>query len=177
MKSVQKWALLLAGLVLIAGCQKPDTGANTPPPTPPADPSLPTQAQPKLPTVRLWIGPEQMDAEMAETVDQIRTGMMFRTSMGTNDGMIFDLRYPQQAAFWMKNCFIPLSVAYINPEGAIEEIHPLEPQNTNSVYSATNDIRFALETPQGWFDQHNIRPGMVIRTDRGSLMEAFGQRQ
>jgi uncharacterized protein len=139
--------------------------------------ALPQEANPKLPTVRLWLGSEQMDAEKCVTQLQIETGMMFRKSMGENDGMIFSLGYPQQAGFWMKNCFVPLSVAYIDSEGVIEEIHPLEPQNTNSVFSATNNIRFALETPQGWFDRHHVTTGMVVRTDKGSLMEAFGQRQ
>ena len=167
--------MLLAGLFLLAGCHKP----APPPPPPPGAISLalPQESNPKLPTVRLWLGSEQMDAEKCVTQLQIETGMMFRKSMGENDGMIFSLGYPQQAGFWMKNCFVPLSVAYIDSEGVIEEIHPLEPQNTTPVLSATNNIRFALETPQGWFDRHHVTTGMVVRTDKGSLMEAFGQRQ
>jgi uncharacterized membrane protein (UPF0127 family) len=110
------------------------------------------------------------------TPQQTRTGMMFRKTMGTNDGMVFSLGYDQQASFWMKNCFVPLSVAYIDAEGTIEEIHPLQPQDITPVLSATNNIRFALETPQGWFDQHHVTPGMVVRTERGTLTETFGQR-
>jgi hypothetical protein len=166
--------MLLASLFILTGCHKP-----APPPPPPGaiNFALPQQAQPKLPTVRLWLGPEQMDAEMCVTPLQTETGMMFRKSMGENDGMIFSLGYTQQASFWMKNCFVPLSVAYINPEGVIEEIHPLEPQETAPVLSATNNIRFALETPQGWFDRHHVTTGMVVRTEKGSLLETFGQRQ
>jgi len=166
--------MLLASLFLLAGCHKP----APPPPPPPGAISLalPQAAQPKLPTARLWLGSEQMDAEMCVTPLQTETGMMFRKSMGENDGMIFSLGYPQQASFWMKNCFVPLSVAYIDSEGVIEEIHPLEPQNTTPVLSATNNIRFALETPQGWFDRHHVTTGMVVRTERGSLLETFGQR-
>jgi len=174
-------ALLAATLCILAGCQKP---AATPPvadataaaaPDPTVDPNEPTEAQPKLQTVKLYVGPEQMDAELCITSRQIQTGMMFRKTMGTNDGMLFDLRVPQQAAFWMKNCFVPLSVAYINSEGVIEEIHPLQVQDTNNVVSTATDIRFALETPQGWFDQHHITPGMAIRTERGTLIQTFKQ--
>ena len=169
---------LAATLFLFAGCEKP---AAPPPVTPTDAPVLslaePTQAQPKLPTVKLYVGPEQMDAEMCVTPIQTETGMMFRKTMGTNDGMIFNLDYlgPSggPAAFWMKNCFIPLSVAYINPEGVIEEIHPLQVQDTNNVVSTARNIRFALETPQGWFDQHHITPGMVIRSERGTLLQTF----
>ena len=169
-------ATLAASLFLFAGCEKPAAS----PPVPAvatADPALtlsePTEAQPKLQTVKLYVGSEQMDTELCATPRQVQTGMMFRKSMGTNDSMLFNLYQPQQAAFWMKNCFVPLSVAYINSEGVIEEIHPLQVQDTNSVYSTASDIRFALETPQGWFDQHHITPGMVIRTERGTLLQTF----
>src|SRR6185437_14621603 len=101
--------------------------------------SEPTEAQPKLPTVKLYVGAEQMDAELCRTAIQIETGMMFRKTMGTNDGMVFNLGVPQQASFWMKNCFVPLSVAYINSAGVIEEIHPLQVQDTNSVVSTATD--------------------------------------
>jgi len=171
-------AALAASLFIFAGCEKPD--ASLPPSAPaietaaPAnDFSEPTEAQSKLQTVKLYVGPEQMDAELCATPRQVQTGMMFRKSMGTNDGMLFNLYQPQQAAFWMKNCFVPLSVAYINTEGVIEEIHPLQVQDTNNVVSTATDIRFALETPQGWFDEHHITPGMVIRTERGTLLQTF----
>ena len=174
-------ALLPCSLFIFAGCQKSPASA---PPTasvtstaPVLSLSEPTEAQPKLPTVKLYVGAEQMDAEMCATPCQIQTGMMFRKTMGTNDGMIFTLGYPQQAGFWMKNCYVPLSVAYIGPDGTIEEIHPLQVQDTNTVISTATNIRFALETPQGWFEWHHVTPGMVIRTERGSLLETFGQRQ
>jgi hypothetical protein len=172
--------ILAATLCILTGCQKPAASAPAAASAATADDpvltlSEPAEAQPKLPTVKLYVGPVQMDAELCITSRQIQTGMMFRKSMGTNDGMLFNLYQPQQAAFWMKNCFVPLSVAYINSEGAIEEIHPLQIQDTNNVVSTATDIRFALETPQGWFEQHHITPGMVIRTERGSLLQTFKQ--
>lgn len=174
--------ILLAGLLVSTGCQKPGSASagsasSSTSSAPVVDPFEPTQAQPKLPTVKLWLGADQMDAEMCVTPQQERTGMMFRKTMGTNDGMIFDLGYTGQASFWMNNCYVPLSVAYIDPDGVIQEIHPLQPMDTNLVLSTSQNIRFALETPQGWFDRHNIKPGTVIRTEKGSLMETFGQRQ
>jgi hypothetical protein len=50
-------------------------------------------------------------------------------------------------------------------------------QDTNTVFSMDNNVRFALETPQGWFDTHHVTTGMVIRTERGTLLETFGQKQ
>ena len=149
-------ALGLVGLATVSGCGK--------------QPELP-----RLPTIQLWIGPEQMTAEMAVTGRQIMTGMMFRTNMVPDAGMIFVLPTTQRASFWMKNCYVPLSVAYIDPDGVIQEIHHLQPQDTNAVFSVSDNIRFALETPQGWFKNHHIQPGTTIRTERGTLMETFGQ--
>jgi hypothetical protein len=165
---------LLAAAGLLAGCQKPPAPAAATGSV--ISISDPTEAQPKLPTVKLYLGAEIMDAEMCVTPRETQTGMMFRKSMGTNDGMIFSLGYPQRAGFWMKNCYVPLSVAYIDPDGVIEEIHPLQVQDTNTVISSATNIRFALETPQGWFDLHHVTTGMVVRTEKGSLLQTFGQR-
>lgn len=172
MKLWRVFGWLLIGLVSLTGCKKPGAGTNSGTEAV-ADWSEPHEAQPGLPTIKLWLGPEEMVAEMAVTTKEIMTGMMFRTHMGTNEGMIFALPYTQRGDFWMKNCYIPLSVAYIDPEGVIQEIHDMQPQNTNSILSASDNIRFALETPQGWFKRHHIGPGVVVRTERGTLMNTF----
>ena len=172
-KSV-KFLLPLGVAIVLAGCDKPATSAA--PKTPLADSArenLPTHAQPKLSTIKLYVGPEVLDSEMAVTREQIETGMMFRTNIQETDSMIFVLPYTQRAAFWMMNCPESISVAYITPDGTIAEIHHLERDDTNSVYSATDNIRFALETKDGWFGRHHISPGMVIRTEKGSLADTF----
>jgi len=76
----------------------------------------------------------------------------------------------------MMNTYVPLSAAYINPDGIILEIHKLEPRNTNSVVAASDQIRYVLETTQGWFDRHNVRTGMVVRTEHGSLQSTFNSK-
>jgi hypothetical protein len=134
---------------------------------------LATKAQPKLQTIKVWLGAEELITEMARAPVEVETGMMFRTNMAENEAMIFVLPYEQQARFWMANCPHPLSVAYINTDGVIEEIHPLEPFNTNNVVAKATNIRFALETPQGWFDRHHVSAGAVVRTERGSLKQTF----
>jgi uncharacterized membrane protein (UPF0127 family) len=68
---------------------------------------------------------------------------------------------------------LPLSAAYIDPEGVILEIYDLQPHNTNSVVASSERVQFVLETNQGWFRRHNIAPGTVIRTEHGTLMETF----
>jgi uncharacterized membrane protein (UPF0127 family) len=154
------------------GCSKPlAEAANTV-----IDPTEPTRAQPKLQTMKIYVGNQEMIAELALTPEQQQTGMMFRTNMAENAGMLFPLPYTRQASFWMKNCPLPLSAAYIDPDGIIQEIHDLQPFNTNSVLSASANIRFVLETPQGWFERHHITSGIAIATERGGLMQTFFRR-
>ena len=181
------WITPLFAAAALSGCGKPAAASGGPGPAtsaPPATvksgfislPGLPTQAQPKLATIKVWLGAEELIAEMAVSPVQVNTGMMFRTNMAENEAMLFVLPYEEQASFWMPNCPLPLSVAYINTDGKIEEIHPLEPFNTNSVFSAATNIRFAIETPQGWFDRHHISAGTVVRTERGTLKQTFLER-
>jgi uncharacterized membrane protein (UPF0127 family) len=76
----------------------------------------------------------------------------------------------------MKNCPESISAAYIGPDGVIAEIHHLEKNDTNSVVAATDNIQYVLEVKDGWFARHNISPGAVIRTEKGSLSETFFQK-
>jgi uncharacterized membrane protein (UPF0127 family) len=168
-----KRSFVLAFLLVAAvggGCGNPSQPPAVGAPTVPGEP---THAQPKLQTMKIYIRTEEMISELALTEDQLRTGMMFRTNMAENTAMLFPLPYTQRASFWMKNCPLPLSAAYIDPEGVIQEIHDLQPFNTNSVVAANDNIRFVLETPQGWFQRHHIEPGVAISTERGPLMQTF----
>lgn len=168
---MKHWFVLVL-LLAISGCSR-DSGVPVVEAT--GDPGEPTQAQPKLPTIKIYLQAEQMLAEVARTPNQLQTGMMFRTNMPENTGMLFPLFFTQRASFWMKNCPLPLSAAYIDPDGIIEEIHDLQPYNTNAVVAASDNIRFVLETPRGWFEQHHIGPGVAVTTERGPLMRTFFQ--
>lgn len=135
--------------------------------------SYPKSAQPKLQTMKLFVGAAEINAELALRPAEWQTGMMFRQEMGENEGMLFAFPSPHQASFWMLNTFIPLSAAYIDPKGVILEIHDLEPHNTNSVVSATTNVQYVLETRQGWFKRNGVTDGMVVRTEHGSLPQMF----
>ena len=170
MNFIRTGCWLFWGLFLWTGCSKP---ADEAPKPPSIDDYLPKHAQPKLQTMKLYIGPETLDAELALTEEQERTGMMFRTNIQDTDSMLFVLPYTQKANFWMMHCPESISAAYIAPDGMIAEIHHLEKNDTNGVSAKTDQIRFVLETSDGWFARHNISVGTVIRTERGSLAETF----
>ena len=170
MKVLNLFALSLA-VALFAGCTKPD--ASTTIKKLSADDFLPTHAQPKLPTMKIYLGAETFDAELALTSEEEMTGMMFRTNIQETDAMLFVLPQPQRANFWMKNCPESISAAYITADGVIQEVHHLEKNDTNAVLSATDNIQYVLETSDGWFDRHHVTPGMVITTERGSLSHTY----
>jgi len=157
--------------VALASACKKTTAAPPPPPSAPQIHGLPTQAQPKLPTTKLWVGTEELIAELAITDLQQHTGMMFRTNMAENEAMLFVSPVPDRKSFWMMNTFVPLSAAYIDPEGIILEIHDLQPRDTNSVVSSSDRIQFVLEVNQGWFQRHSIKTGMLIRAESGPLKQ------
>src|SRR5579862_115398 len=121
---VMKWLPLVLTVALAAGCKK----AETPVAPPVTENQLPTHAQPKLPTLKIYLGAETLDAELAITPREEQTGMMFRTNITDESAMLFVLHEPLRApdGFWMTNCPVSLSAAYIGPDGVIEEIHHLE---------------------------------------------------
>lgn len=134
-------------------------------------------AQPPLPTVRLWLGPAEVVAEVARRPVEIATGMMFRESLPDGHGMLFVFPGPGRRSFWMRNCRVPLSAAYMDPDGVILEIVDLEPMNETPVPSQSDRVQFVLEVPRSWFARHGIGPGTLVRTDRGSLQEVFFARR
>jgi uncharacterized protein len=172
-------SLLLIWLLVVMtlpGCgQKPAIPPATPPPVAATAPPLPTRAQPKLPTIRLWLGESELSTEMALTPIQQQTGMMFRTNLDENSGMIFPLPYAQRAGFWMTNCPLPLSAAYMDPSGQILEIHELHANDATSVEADAPNILYVLEVNQGWFARHHIERGTTVRTEKGTLEETFGR--
>ncbi len=164
-----KWLPLVLVVALAAGCKKAES-TRTPPD---AESQLPTQAQPKLPTLKIYLGAETLDAELATTPREVQTGMMFRTNVTDQSAMLFIFARPFQASFWMKNCPDSLSAAYISPDGVIQEIHHLEKYDTNSVVAAKPDVQYVLEVNDGWFQRHHVTTGMLVRTELGSLQQTF----
>ena len=166
------WFSFILAVFLAAGCKKGETA-----PAKPAGPWESTHAQPTLPKIKIYLGAQTLDAELATTEQEETTGMMFRTNVTDQSAMLFVFPYPQQANFWMKNCPHSLSAAYISPDGVIQEIHHLEKNDTNTVSSATANIGYVLEVNDGWFKRHDVATGMLVRTEVGSLQQTFFRKQ
>jgi uncharacterized protein len=119
------------------------------------------QSVDKLPVVELSAGMHLIKAEVATTEAHQKQGLMFRQSMGTNEGMLFVYDVPVGLCMWMKNTLIPLSVAFIDADGKIVNIEDMKPQTTTN-HCGKKPVRYALEMNRGWFKQKNITPGTII---------------
>jgi uncharacterized membrane protein (UPF0127 family) len=176
--------ITLAGAVLVVcGCKdaKTASSAESAPP-PPAAPSSSAilyypYAQTNLQRMKIYVGASELDSALALQPLERQTGMMWRTNMAENEAMLFPFPFPHRASFYMRNTRVPLSAAYIDPEGVIQEIHDLQPLNETPAQAGSDNIQYVLEVKQGWFRRHNVTTGAVVRTPHGELSKTFSFRQ
>lgn len=115
----------------------------------------------RFPVISLNAGMHLIKAEVASTEAQREQGLMFRESLGPNEGMVFLFHAPAGVCMWMKNTPLPLSVAFIDRDGRIINIENMKPQSLDS-HCAKQPVYYALEMQEGWFKQRNIKPGSII---------------
>ncbi len=114
-----------------------------------------------LPTIELKTGIYRIQAELADTPKAREVGLMNRTSMPTNSGMLFVFEQKAGHCFWMSNTKIPLSIAFIADDGKIVNIEEMQAETTNN-HCPKAAIRYALEMNKQWFSDRVIVPGSVI---------------
>jgi len=100
-------------------------------------------------------------AEIADNQETRNKGLMFRKKLPDGEGMLFVFEYDHVLSFWMKNTYIPLSIAFITHDGKIIDIKDMYPHDTSSVLSSRS-ARYALEVPQGWFSRAGVRAGDTV---------------
>ena len=114
-----------------------------------------------LPTVELKTGIYRIQAEIADTPETRQTGLMNRTSMSMNSGMLFVFEEKAGHCFWMFNTKIPLSIAFVSDDGKIVNIEEMQAGTTNN-HCPKAAVRYALEMNKQWFSERVIGPGSVI---------------
>ena len=93
--------------------------------------------------------------EIADCEESRRKGLMNRLALDENSGMLFIFSDEKPRSFWMKETYLPLSIAYLNDSGSIiniEKMTPLDLMGTKSLAPA----RFALEMNEGWFERNGV---------------------
>lgn len=114
-----------------------------------------------LDQIHLHVGGHEITVELARTPQQRETGLMFRKSLPDDRGMLFVFVRESHRSFWMKNTYIPLSIAYMDREGIILNIENMYPLDTRSVPSM-GPAKYALEVNQGQFRKWGISVGDII---------------
>jgi len=114
-----------------------------------------------LPVITVDVAGKSVKAEIASTEAQRARGLMYRRKMGKNKGMLFVYPKPERLSFWMKNTYLPLTIAYIDKGGTIVHLEDMKPLTTNS-HPAPKPVPYALEMNQGWFDANGIKVGDTV---------------
>jgi uncharacterized membrane protein (UPF0127 family) len=115
-----------------------------------------------LPTTILTVGNHKVTAEVVVTPEQRAVGLMNRFSLKPDHGMLFVFERSEPLGFWMKNTFIPLSIAFIAADGRIVNIEDMKPQ-TEDTHWSKGPALYALEMRKGWFAEKGIGPGVVVK--------------
>ena len=115
------------------------------------------EAAPKF--KKILVGKTPLRVEVVDTLEKQERGLMFRQSLPENEGMLFVYREPQELAFWMRNTFIPLDIVFVGADGIILNIHQARPLDESVLYRSAGAAKYVIETNQGWFSRHGIRPG------------------
>lgn len=114
-----------------------------------------------FPRVQLHTGDLVIDAAVAANPTDRKRGLMYRTQLAPNEGMLFVYNVDAVHCFWMKNTQIPLAIAFMRGDGTITDIDEMQAETTDH-HCARNDGLYALEMNQGWFQANGIGPGMKI---------------
>lgn len=121
----------------------------------------------KLATKQIKVGTKSIRAEIADEENERMTGLMFRTKMPENEGMLFIFENERVLAFWMKNTRIPLTIAYADRLGKIVDIQDMEPASEMDMnprtYPSAQPAQFALEMNKGWFKKNGVNIGDKIQ--------------
>jgi len=174
--------IVLCGIIAVStmsGCvtMQPGTPTNTNSVTTAASGSAVTNSSStsmalKAPTTyRVTMGSITVYAEAADTPAKREMGLMNRTYLNEDAGMLFIFPTQQQQSFWMKNMRIPLDIVFITADNHVLEIYPSVPPCTSdpcTLYTSSAPIKYALEVNSGFCARNRIASGDPVIITAGS---------
>jgi len=104
-------------------------------------------------------GTASVQLEVASTPAAMERGLMYRTSLPDDSGMLFVFPEDEDHSFWMKNTLIPLDMLFIARDGRIVGIHPNAVPLSTATISVGTPSAFVLEVNGGWAARHGVRTG------------------
>jgi uncharacterized protein len=125
-----------------------------------------TQAAASVPlSIKTAQGLRTFKVEVARTPAEQERGLMFRTSLDKNAGMIFPMLPPRMASFWMKNTVIPLDMIFVRADGSIARIEPETVPQTLDPVSSGEPVVAVLEIAGGQSAKQGIAEGDTVIWD------------
>lgn len=100
--------------------------------------------------------------EVAATQAQQARGLMFRTAMGPDEGMIFPLAQVRMASFWMRNTVIGLDIIFIGPDNRILNVAANAVPYAETPIPSAGPARAVLELNAGRAAELGIGPGDLV---------------
>jgi uncharacterized membrane protein (UPF0127 family) len=116
-------------------------------------------------TIRSANGVHRFAVEVARTAQQQERGLMFRSALAPDRGMIFPYDPPQDVSFWMKNTLIPLDMVFIRADGTIARIAHAAPMDLTPV-PAGEPVVAVLEIAGGRAAELGVREGDRVEWPR-----------
>lgn len=111
------------------------------------------------PTIPLRVGGQVVEVELALSPSEHAQGLMYRQEMDSDHGMLFVFKEDEYRSFWMKNTFLPLSIAFIDKDKKILNMADMAPLREEPTYKSVAPARYVLEMNQGWFVAHGVKAG------------------
>ncbi len=122
-----------------------------------------------LESVAILVNGKTIVVELASDTDEQSRGLMFRRSLGENEGMLFVYDSPRMLSFWMKNTRLPLSIAFIDKAGRIVQIEEMKPYDTITRHRSSVPVQYALEMNRGWFKKKGIKIGDTVEIPKTKI--------
>ena len=153
-------ALFLLAL-LFAGCGSSGTGSSgTGASASPGAETTGTASELRTVTIDSSGRKVELRVEIADDPPEQTRGLMERTALGEDRGMLFVYPDEEVRSFWMKNTLIPLSIAFIASDGSIVDLQDMKPLDDEPPhYVSAEPARYALEVNKGYFEKHGIKVG------------------
>lgn len=164
---------LLLSLAPACGGQQQAAAGKQPEPaakstTGAAGSTTPAETTATLPTTTVTLVPSggakpvEIEAEIADDGAERQRGLMKRTELAEDAGMLFVFGREKALSFWMRDTLIPLSIAYIDAEGRIVDIEDMEPLDDQTKHPSAEPAKYALEVNQGLFGKRGVKVGDTV---------------
>jgi len=174
--------ICLAGAVAVAGCDAPEQTGATSAETSAGDEVDPGVAASGLPTEKMTIGGETFTIELAHEPEAIVKGLGERRSLDPRGGMLFIFPRPSYRQFVMRDCYIPIDIAFLDSRGVVlskytMDVEPAQREGETPMayerrlkkYPSRYKTLFVLETAGGTWDALGVEVGDQIGFDAEAL--------